>query len=93
MKAFFLIFFLIPTITKACSPPLDGSSFTCPPYNGSIDKIIINSRKKSVTEPIYNNKNNWQLESLMKKVNYHKLQEKKQTIQKMINKAIIEYKN
>ncbi len=88
MKAFFLIFFLIPTITKACSPPLDGSSFTCPPYNGSID-----SRKKSVTEPIYNNKNDWQLESLMKKVNYYKLQEKKQTIQKMINKAIIEYKN
>ena len=43
------LMFLIPTPAKACSPPLDGSDFTCPPWDG----VILLEKPKGITDQTF----------------------------------------
>ena len=89
MKALILLVLLIPTSVKACSPPLDGSDFTCP----SDDFILVPPGKnKSVREPIYKNTFGWKQQTLMKKLKHYKLKQNIKLVRGMISKALINYK-
>ena len=89
MKALILLLLLIPTSVKACSPPLDGSDFTCP----SDDFILVPPKKnKSVKKPIYKNTFRWKQEVLMKKLKDYELEQNIKLVKGMISKAIMEYK-
>jgi len=88
MKVIILLFFLIPISAKACSPPLDGRDFTCPPHDFIFPS---QERKQSVKEPIYKNVFGWKTQALMKKIKDLKLKQNKQLVEEMISKALINY--
>ena len=92
MKAIILLLLLIPISAKACSPPLDGSHFTCPPHDGTFDKILIDPiKRQSVKEPIYKKPFSWKAQALIKKLKDYELEQNKQLVEEMISKALINY--
>ena len=93
MKAIILLLLLIPISAKACSPPLDGSHFTCPPHDGTFDKILVDPiKRQSVKEPIYKNVFGWKTQALMKKIKDYQSRKNQKLIEEMISKALINYK-
>ena len=88
MKAIILLLLLIPVSAKACSPPLDGSHFTCPPHDFVFPS---QERKKPDKEPIYKNVFGWKTQALMKKIKDLKIEQNKQLVEEMISKALINY--
>jgi hypothetical protein len=90
VKALILLVLLIPTSLKACSPPRDGSHFTCPSHDFLKEKLI---KKQPIKEPIYKNTFGWKAQALIKKLKDYELEQNKQLVEKMINKALVEYEN
>ena len=84
---------LIPTPAKACSPPLNATTFTCPPHDGG----IIDDRPQEY-DPVdqaesYYNMYQWSkaVEIIRDWQLYRKLEEKSDD--DMINSALIEYEH
>ena len=93
MKALVFLLLLIPISVKACSPPIDGSHFTCPPHDGTFDKILVDPiKRQSVKEPIYKKPFSWKAQALIKKLKDYELEQNKKLITGMISKALMEYK-
>ena len=89
MKAIILLFLLMPISAKACSPPLVSRDFTCPPFDYDEKPKI---RNKPVKEPIYKKTFGWEAQALIKKIKDFELEQNKQLVEKMIDKALLNYK-
>ena len=89
MKAIILLLLLIPISAKACSPPLDGSYFTCPPPDFVFPS---QGKKQPAKEPIYKNVFGWITQALMKKIKDYQSRKNQKLIEEMISKALINYK-
>ena len=88
MKAVILLLLLIPISAKACSPPLDGSHFTCPPHDFTFPS---QEKKQRVRKPIYKNVFGWKTQALMKKIKNYQSRKNQELIEEMISKALINY--
>ena len=80
----------MPISVKACSPPIDGSSFTCPSNDFN---LVRPTKNKFVEKPIYKNTFGWTARTIIKKLNNYELEQKKQLVKKMISKALMDYQN
>tara|TARA_A100001391_G_C4849618_1_gene219338 strand:+ start:205 stop:480 length:276 start_codon:yes stop_codon:yes gene_type:complete len=89
VKFILLLFLLIPLSAKACSPPLDGRDFTCPPHDFMLPSP---AKNQPVKERIYKNNFGWQAQAVIKKLKNYELEQSIKSIDEMISKALVNYK-
>lgn len=85
---------LIPTPAKACSPPLNATTFTCPPHDGG----IIDDRPQKY-DPVdqyesYYNMYQWsKAVEIIRDWKLHEQMKHKPPVDDLINKALYEYEH
>ena len=90
MKVLVLLLLFLPTTVFACSPPLVFREFTCPPFDYDEKPKLKNKSKR---EPIYKKPFGFEAQALIKKIKDLELEQNKQLVEEMINKAVIKYQN
>ena len=83
---------LIPTPAKACSPPLNATTFTCPPHDGGI--IDTTPQKYDPVDQYESYYNMYQWSKAVEIIRDWKLHQKlkeKPPVHDLINSALIEY--
>lgn len=94
MKALILFFLFFPIAVKACSPPLDGRDFTCPPFDVNLNEIVVDSPKKHFAkERIYKQNFNLKAQKLIRKIKIYQIKQNLKLVEKMIDKALMDYEN
>ena len=88
MKVFILLFLFLSTSAYACSPPMDGSHFTCPSNDFFFQKPV---KKQFIQEPVYKKPFGYKAQQLVKKIKDYELRHNIKLVEKMIDKALVEY--
>ena len=83
---------LIPTPAKACSPPLNATTFTCPPHDGGIIDTTPQKYDPVDQYESYYNMYQWsKAVEIIRDWKLHQHLKSKPPVNDMINSALIEY--
>ncbi len=83
---------LIPTPAKACSPPLNATTFTCPPHDGGIIDTTPQEYDPVDQYESYYNMYQWsKAVEIIRDWKLHQHLKSKPPVNDMINSALIEY--
>ena len=83
---------LIPTPAKACSPPLNATTFTCPPHDGGIIDTTPQEYDPVDQYESYYNMYQWsKAVEIIRDWKLHQHLKSKPPVDDMINSALIEY--